>query len=448
LSLLILQKENRHADELILLAIQQLLCKDAPTDSDLFAAASILDAGMGFSPHNAHLKISAMFVYSRLHAAGRSWELFQSLYIKHIQHESCAYLIVPILRSGGLYEETIAVCKEVLRLQRANVQDASTFSQTAMDNGALTKANEFLNFQWNRMSKSITTLEAKGLILDAAPLFGCDEKQQGVLGALHGIVGGETDFERANEMIAEAQDPFGVFSLLSLRGDAKEIAGNMSENRDFSVLSHDILVHREFETPEQIVRDSLRRGHLHRLLIRSALCVEVTKGPKKGKVIHAGGVLTKRCSSLLLSIDSANEDCGGSPSPPGYSQLLQVALSECRVLVAISSGLLSGGKSLEKDTLESREDAATQLLGDVRDGLVSAKSELGSLGAASIHQISRMLPECIVPAFALFRMCAHVLDLYGWGRRKRKTKRCAGALADVSLAFASLVDKMMGPVAA
>jgi len=385
-----------------------------------------------------------MFVYSQLHAAGRSWELFQQLFVKHIQYESCSYLILPILRSGGMYQETIDVCKEILRLQRAAVQDAGEFSARAMENGALSKADEFLNFQWIRINKSLVTLEAKGLILDAAPLFVHDENQQGTLGVVHGIVGGPSDFERATQIVSEAHDPLAAFSLLRLRGKAKAIADHLSENRDFSVLSHDILLQREFESAEGIVRDSLRRGHIHGLLIRAALCVEATRGPKKGKLVPASVILKQRCTSMLLAIHAALDDWGSYEGPPGHGHLLRVFLNECRVLVAVSSGMISGTDTPTKDSLGAREEAATLLLGEVSEGLKVAQRELSLLDCGLIHRVSQLLPECIVPVFAVLQMCTQVLDAFGWGRKKKKTKKCAAALDDVSVALSSLLDDMTG----
>ena len=438
-----------------------LLCDreggEQPDNSKLVAAASILEAGVRYSPHNPHIKISALFVYAQLNAASLSWKLFRQLFVKHIQHESLAYLILPILRSGGMYQETIAICKEIVRLQRVAIQEAGEFSARAMEHGALSKADEFLNFHRKRMNNSLTTFEAKGLILDAAPLFvhdGESKNREGdLLGSVHGIVGGSpSDIDRANQIIGEVHDPFAAFSLLRLHGggsqrtDADSIAKFLSDNRDFSVvLSHDILLQRKFDSSEVIVQDSLRRGHVHAILLRGVLCVEMTKGPKKGKVAPPSETLKKRCASLLASIDGARADFSGS-SITGYSRLLQVVLDECRALVVVSSGLTNSGSSANKDSLETREQIASALLGDASEGLKAAQIELSqSFGCprTGVHRVSRLLPECIVPAYAVFQMCAEVLDLYGWGRRKRKTKRCAAALADVAIAFTSLLDDMV-----
>lgn len=440
------QKENRPADELLSLAVQQLwLDADSIGDSRLLAAASLLEAGMSYSPDNAHLKIAAMLVYAQLRAPARAWELWQGLFIKHIQYESCAYLILPILWSGGLYQETITVCKEIVRLQRVAVQDAGEFSGRAMEHGALSKADEFVRFHRARMNQSLTTLEAKGLILDAAPLFSQNESN-GTLGSIHGIVGGEADFERATQIVEESHDPCGAFSLLQLRWPVNSIADTFSDNRDLSVLSGDILLERTFPSKLEIVGQSLRRGHLHSLLIRAAICVEGTKGPKKGKIVSANDSLLMRCKSLNALIDAAARILQDSTRLPAYGRLEEVLLDECRLVALLAAGLGLDSKTIVNDTVEAREDATEALLVRILAAVKDAHKELSATGALTIPLASSLLPECIVPVVAVFNMCSDLLDLYGWGRRKRKTKRCAGALADAASALGALLDVMIAAV--
>lgn len=400
-----------------------------------------MESAIRYSPYNAHLKISAIRVYGELNAAARSWELFQTMFIKHIQFESCSYLILPVLQSGALYQETISVCKEIIRLQRAAVQDAGEFSGRALENGALSKADEFIQFHLNRMNRSLTTLEAKGLILDAAPLFVQTEKQ-GSVGALHGIVGGATDFARAKQIIGEAHDPFATFSLLRLRGHAKEVVHHFAENRDLSVLAHELISPRRVPSAEEIVADSIRRGQLHGFLIRAALCLEAAKGPKKGKIVPASQVLRKRCSSLLAAVAQADTDCANDDGKPEQTHLMKVVLGHCRIIAAVSGGLWAESQCLEVDTLEIREEHASSLLGKILLDLKTGKELITSSGALSVGEVSRLLPEHIIPVFAVFQMCAEVFDLFGWGARKRKTKKCAAGLADVSLVMSDLIREM------
>jgi hypothetical protein len=429
---------------LILLAIQQLL-HGSLGDAELGFAAAVLESAIQYSPDNAYLKIWAMFLYSRLDAVSRSWELFQELHIKHIQFESCSYLILPLLRAGGLYHETIMVCQEVIRLQTANVRDAGEFTGRAMENGTMSKAGEFLAFQRSKVNNSLTTLEAKGLILDCAPMYVQDEKRGG-LGSMHGIVGGESDVERANKMVAHSHSPFATFSLLRLKGTTAENLDQFTDNRDFTILSDDLLSPRTFESRENIISDSIRRGHHHNLLIRAALCVDATKGPKKGKVVAASDELKKRSSSLLSSVAASLEYCNSSTQPLGYEMLSRAMLALCSVVTGLSAGTFSQEQSLP-DTTEIREEQASSALNQALELITQARQELGLTKDQRVSRVGTLLPDYIVPIFALLQMCASMMETFGWGKRKRKTRRCAAALADLAFAVTPLIEDMKTCVA-
>ena len=428
------QKESRPADELVLLAAQQLLC--APNDTTkLVTAACVLEAGIRCSPYNAYLKITAMLVYGELNAVARAWELYSELHIKHIQHESCAYLILPLLQSGGFYRETISVCQEILRLQIAAIRDATEYIAHAMENGTTRKADELLLFHRRRMNRSLTTLEAKGLILDSAPMF-VEDASQDSLGAVHGIVGGEFDVERTNQMVAEAHNPCAAFSLLRLNGSVEDLSSKFSENRDFSIFSHEILITREFDSLGQILENSLRRGHHHRLLIRAALCLELTKGPKKGKIAKSTHQQEKRCKSLLESVNDARilDD--------KYKNAHQAMHCICSSIAAFGAGVYLQD-DLEEDSLESRETRIEAFLKKAAASLEQWRQGLSPLSDVSVSRLSRLIPDCVICFFALFRMCAKAADLYGWGPRKQKSKVCASAVAQLASKFSLLVSDIL-----
>jgi N-terminal acetyltransferase B complex non-catalytic subunit len=441
------QKESRPGDDLILLVLQQLL-QGEPSEAELGFSAVVIESALQHSPDNAYLKIAAMFLYSQLDAVSRSWILFQELYIKHIQHESCAYLILPLLRAGGFYRETIIVCQEIIRLQTTNARDAGTFAGRAMENGTMSKADEFLSFQLTKLNRSLTTLEAKGLVLDCAPMFVNDERQR-ALGAMHGIVGEEFDLGRARCMVTEAHRPLAAFSLLQVKGSIGDSVEQFSDNRDFTILSHDLLNPRTFDSKEQIVSDSIRRGHHHNLLIRCVLIVDLTKGPKKGKVVAASSALKKRTASLLSSIAAARVYCEKSTHPLGYQELSQTMLSLCGVVTVLSVGRFSQEDSSlsSPDDLETREEKTCDFLKQALDSTTKARHQLDLTNDARVCRVGELLPDYLVPIIALLKMCTQLMELYGWGRRKRKTRRCAAAFSDLALLMVSLLGDMQTCIA-
>jgi hypothetical protein len=235
-------------------------------------------------------------------------------------------------------------------------------------------------------------------------------------------------------MIEEAHNPAGAISLLD------DFTGSrFSDNRDFGILSFEILSKREFDNDELILRESSRRRHQHRLLTRAALCIDATKGPKKGKASKPTPELERRCKSLLKAVDDATDSFDAECQPLGYGKLFLAMLDMCRTIIVLSTGMNEKGE-LVHDTLDAREEAVVFALQRACESLQIARNQIEK--DLSISKSCRLLSDCAVPVFAFFQMCARIIDMFGWGPRKRKTKRCAGAVADLSLSLARLIADM------
>jgi N-terminal acetyltransferase B complex non-catalytic subunit len=422
-----------------LLAIQQVL-KGNPDAGAFFVAAVLVEAGIKNSPSNPIMKIAALDIYSRLNAASRSWSIYQELQIKHIQLDTCTYLILPVLLSGGFYQEILKVSKGLLMLHTSVVREACEFMGRAMDNGILSKADEFMFFQRDKMTNSLTAMEATGYILDSAPFFAHDTKDA-TIGVAHGIVGGESDFDRATDMVIEVRNPFGALSLLGRALVATEL-DDISDNRDQSILDYEILYNREVSTRHDIINDSIRRGHNHNLLIRAALCVQYTKGPKKGKTVKPSDELMKSCTVLLAGVDAARHFCCDKLlTSPIHADLMNAQLELCRTLLVVSSGVgLSDGGG---DNLENREKQALVHIANVATHLKQAVNSSRFLeGKTDVAGVCRLLPGSVVPVFATFRMCSDILEAFGWGKRKLKTKQVAAEFAKVAIELCVLIKAM------
>ena len=423
---------------MILLAIQQILRKD-PSEEDFFVAAVLVEAGIKNSPSNSTLKIAALDIYSRLDAASRSWSIYQELQIKHIQLDTCTFLILPVLQCGGYYQEILKVSKGLLMLHTSVVREATEFMGRAMENGILSKADEFMFFQREKMTKSLTALEATGLILDSAPFFAHDVRDAS-LGVAHGLVGGEADFDRATDMVIEVRNPFGALSLLGRTVNATNL-DDIVDNRDLSILSYEILYKRKVATRDDIIMDSLRRGHNHNLLIRAALCVHFNKGPKKGKLVKPSEDLSKSCQVLLAGVESAEDFCLQSPDAV-YVELMHAFLELCRALLVVTSG--TGLNDGTDDSLDEREKQTIIQLSYAASSIKDATNNSNFLdGRTDVAFVCRLLPASVVPLFSIFRMVAEVLETFGWGKRKLKTKAVAGEFANVAIEFAVFVKSML-----
>jgi N-terminal acetyltransferase B complex non-catalytic subunit len=449
-------------DDLILLAVQQLLYMDNKDNSSNnksnanIIAAVLLESAIEHSPDNAYLKFAAIDIYHRLDATSRSWELFQTIGIKHIQLDSCSFTILPHLFEGGLYNETIEVSSSLLRFQGGTARDCGDFAFRAMEGGTLSKADEFLVFQREKMNQSLTFQFSKGLILDAAPLLATpvprkkhddDPIMKGGVGITQGIVGGDEDSSRAIQMVVESHNPYAALSIVSWAHCCGNLddAETLSDNRDLSILNQNsILLKPKIEKKRQMVQDTLRRGHIHGLLIRATLCVDAMKGPKKGKLVKPSSSLEKRTKSLLDSVLTASEffdrhmETDKTATAASYLSLLHTILCLCRFLSIVNAGMPLAGD----DSLEQREQQATDLMR--KQGLLYLKQARENLNLTSdVKTVGSMLPNYIVPIFALFRMCSNVCTVYGWGKRKQKTKIVSAAMAEFALELNGLIQGML-----
>eukprot|EP00537_Pseudo-nitzschia_pungens_P001776 CAMPEP_0172369888 /NCGR_PEP_ID=MMETSP1060-20121228/35085_1 /TAXON_ID=37318 /ORGANISM="Pseudo-nitzschia pungens, Strain cf. cingulata" /LENGTH=1118 /DNA_ID=CAMNT_0013094977 /DNA_START=142 /DNA_END=3498 /DNA_ORIENTATION=- len=454
-------KELEPGDDLILLVVQQLLCTNDSDknggDENVMLSAILLEAAIKNSPCNAYLRFLAMDVFHRLDAATRSWEHYQKVGLKNIQFDSCSFVVYPYLFEGGLYNEAIAVSKELLRFHAGAVRDCGDFSAKAMSSGTLTKANEFMLFQREKMNQSLTYLYSKGLTLDAAPLLATevqrmkhDEKPvlKGGIGTMQGIVGGTEDMERATKMVVESHNKYAALSIVS--DVTKECGEDLADNRDRSILTHvGFLWKPKVEKKQLMVIETLRRGHIHGLLIRATLCLGAMKGPKKGKVVKTSDLLEKRTQSLLDSVLAASEFfdneladvCGDSAHQRGCRKLLHVFLSLCRLLSIVNAGLPKPNTG--NDSMEQREHRSVDIIQN--EVLVNLKEGCQKLlPISSPKLVGTLLPAYILPIFAMFRMSSHVCNAYGWGKRKA-TKKVSVAMAELSKAFQVLLKDNLKP---
>ncbi|VEU44910.1 unnamed protein product [Pseudo-nitzschia multistriata] len=456
-------KELEPGDDLALLAVQQLLfTKDSQRDSgdeNVMISAIILESAIQNSPGNAYLKFLAIDVFHRLDAGTRSWEHYQKVGLKHIQLDSCSFLAFPYLFEGGLYNEAIAASNGLMRFQGGAARDCGEFSAKAMGSGTLTKADEFMVFQRKKMNQSLTFLYSKGLVLDAAPLLATEVPRmkhdenpllKGGIGITQGIVGGSDDLERATQMVVESHNQYAALSIVSVRGIVNEDGDDISDNRDLSIVKQvGSLWKPKIQRKQLMVVETLRRGHIHGLLIRACLCVDAMKGPKKGKIVKTSALLEKRSQSLLDSVTTASEFFDTkladvydeSKYQNCWRELLQVILSLCRILTVVNAGMPMAENV--NDSMEQREQQAVDLIQtETLMKLKEVRNKIYPVNSPKV--VGALLPAFLLPIFALFRMCSDVCTAYGWGKRKT-TKKVSVAMASVSKEFQALIEDILKP---
>lgn len=97
-----------------------------------------------------------------------------------------------------------------------------------------------------------------------------------------------------------------------------------------------------------------------------------------------------------------------------YQECFQAMLVLCRVMVYVSARRYARvpASETQDDSLANREQFATQQL----DSIVVTNTTDWTVAG-----VCRFLPDMLVPLIA---MTANVFSLYGWGKRKCRTKRC------------------------
>ena len=394
-----IQRENQPADELVLLAVQGLLCGTEQQEQHLLMAATLLEMGKTKSPYNPYIKIQLLQVYAQLQAYDESWRLFRELGIKHVQIDSCTFLILDHLLDGGMYQQACLVAGEIMKFHSAALRDAGDFIGTAMDEGNFSKADDFIQFQLNRMSPSLAALEARGIVLDCAPIMG---------GQL-GITGQDSDLEIATSIARQVNSVFGAPSLLV------EKRTKYSDNRDASILDFQILNKHPIQKEEAIIAIATRRKTIHGMLVRAVLILDATKPLKKGKLVASSESLKLRSQSLMDVIEATDDS----------DEWVNVMKSFSSAIVLVCSGMPENGI---EDSPSTREERAMELLQSI---------SISNITEWTRPAVCRFLSDYLVAMNAILETLAKAFSLFGWGKRKQRPS--VAVLAKVAADLGTLV---------
>ena len=480
------QKEVLPGDEIVLLASQYLLFEgdlmsSSSSSSSSFPfflkAASLLEEAIGHSPYNPHLKIAAISAFARLGATERALCIYDDLEIKQIQLDSCSYIILPLLIKGGMYTSAIKLAALILRLHGTTSKDVKNYSSDALGNGLMFKTNEMVTFQREKMRPSLQLLQAKAFLLDTAPLMIPSELEKngttaGGGGLKHGSVGGPTklpsfvglasekgfcgndtdDLTRAEQLVIDAESHFNAPSIIHFAGQTSTIDDVVSsDNRDLTIYYYESLYRTSHSTERDMIINSLRSGHVQGLLVRAIMAVGCASAPKKGKVPKSTNERSYRCQSLRYAVSRATEfGREAFLNDDDVSQSLWDACCQlCNAIVVIING---DGRVV--DTLAEREVVATsyiestmQMITNGRTALSSCYSTVGidkdERSLLMSARVCQLLPEYVVPLYVFIETTARLFALFGWGKRKRRTKSSSGALASAALSLQDLISDML-----
>jgi N-terminal acetyltransferase B complex non-catalytic subunit len=448
-------------DELILLTVQRLLysgpgCSiaDATLQHRLVAAA-LLEAAIDYSPHNFKLKLAAIQLYAKgLQSSFRAWTLYQDLFLKHIQHETCSHVILLHLISSGLFDEAFNVCRSIQDFHIKSYRELQEGIQRAMECHHVGKAHEFMQFHTTKLQPSLVLREAKGLTLNLSPLLsntrvsesGSSGNKTGELGNCHGIVGGTSDMNRTADMISEVHNPTGSFDVLRVLNPSANV-NEYVDNRDNVIKTFDILGSiyagdgSMEPSIEWIWENTVRRSLQHSLLIRATLCADGSKGLKKGRLVKCDPSQSRRCESFRAKILQAIESQHKFVDK-GCLLSLSATIDLCRSILSLSGGSYDGDQSL--DEIESREKTTLLYLERSAISLKTVPDELKN--ECGVESASLYLLDYFLQLFVLTRIATSVAETFGWGKKKRKTKPVSSVLAEIARSLVVIGDQLQSNI--
>jgi hypothetical protein len=452
------QKECLPGDDLVLLTVQLLSHRnrfeqeDTRKQMSLYASA-ILENALIHSPYNAYLKIAAVKNHFLNGSGLRAIEVFDDMNVKQIQLDSCSYFVLRNLVDCGLYKEAIDHAGNVVRLHSTSEKDLCSYMPRSFENGNTMRGREMMNWQQNQMSQSLQLLEAKGLIMDLAPLlnYGNSDDPQSFspIGIVCGLVGSKNDEERAEKILRDSTNFFAAPSVLNVAAESACIKNVWSDNRDFSVHEYEILEKSTFILPPQ---ETVMRAHEHRVLAKLVLVAQSIKPLKKGKIVKVrdGEVIDIRSKSLCQSIASTETYLTGSAShcSQAHLVLLKATLVLSKAFSIIVSGREDSNAPIDpSDSLTKREERVIPLLTEVTLLLKESASTWNDHSRDEGTSALRLLPDILITLFATLKTTANASATFGWGKRKRATKPVAGCLAEVAASFQVLVEDLRKAVA-
>lgn len=437
------QKESLPGDNLILLSVQLIYHQSRHLGEDNqetihTVVAAILERALSQSPYNAYLKIAALNCHRQNNSIKRAWEIFQDLEIKHVQLDSCSYFILPHLFGNAMFQEAIETSGKIINMHAASAKEIGDFMTKSFENGMISKGSEMIEWHRKSMRKSYQLMETKLYIMDLASLHQSDHSCS-PLGAHHGLCGTNEDIERAQKLVRDSVNYFSPPSLMRLPQfesvcDLNET--ELSDNRDFTVNQFEILVrnHHSSTFPPYTVT-------IHSIMTHTVLLIQLTKAPKKGKLVKTekGGSVEKRYRSLAIILQRADRfvERENEKNESLFEGLIRISQIVCNVIVG-----KTGEESTYMATLSERESACVVCLEKVLIRLSKVHDYLKSSDRMTSEGICNMLLTEILPFYIVLENAGNLFNIFGWGKRKRHTKAAAGAIAKVAEKFRDIIERV------
>ncbi|XP_064648913.1 N-alpha-acetyltransferase 25, NatB auxiliary subunit-like [Lineus longissimus] len=165
----LLHTDYQPSDNYMLLAVALLhdVYKDKGEDKYLWQAIVQLEKGLKHSPSNFKFKILLIRFYCTLGACDPATDAYETLEIKHIQHDALGYLVSNHVYRLGHFLVACAIFGGMLRFFTLNHKDTTDYLISSYKYGSFSKIHEFVKFR-ERLQNSIqyATAAVERLMLD------------------------------------------------------------------------------------------------------------------------------------------------------------------------------------------------------------------------------------------------------------------------------------------
>lgn len=159
--------DRQTGDDYLLLAAHQLLpevnqggeMRRYESGRAVLQAIAVLEAGLSRSPHNFHVKVLLIHLYTLVGGMDRVFSLWTSLEIKHIQLATLGHLVLPPMFEFGCHDELGFILEGVDVLWRECDKEIPEGIARAFSAGSINAALEFVLFR-RRLERSAVLADA------------------------------------------------------------------------------------------------------------------------------------------------------------------------------------------------------------------------------------------------------------------------------------------------
>jgi len=139
------------------------------------AGAAILQCCLKRSKFNFQIKVLLIRFYRILDAAAAAYELYTSLEVKYIQHDTISHLVLDILITHGMYAETLTLCQQTRHFHELKTKEIYDWLPQPFQSENYHKITEMLDFADQlRRSHQLAVVRTEELLL----MLGLPEPQK------------------------------------------------------------------------------------------------------------------------------------------------------------------------------------------------------------------------------------------------------------------------------